>query len=109
KVNRPQMQPTARAINSLADKLRQEQEENAGQIHRQRAPTNPAIVNQTRNHERKKTNRNPVCLLAPEICGDRISPHASRAEECYNAKYGKREHREKKKPVEPKQFSKNRR
>src|SRR5260370_41878762 len=103
------MQPTARAINSLPNKLRQNQEENAGQVHWQCPPANPAIINQTRNHEREKTDRDPVCLLTPEICGNRICSHVSGAIDCYYAKDGKREHRDEKEPIEPKQFSEKRR
>src|SRR5438093_1145439 len=99
------MQPAARPINSLSDKLRQDQKENAGQIHRQRAPANPTIVNQTRDHEREKTNCDPVRLLAPEICRDGISAHISCAVDCHHAKNGKRKHGRQQEPIEPKQFS----
>ena len=103
------MQPAARAINSLSDKLRQNQKENTSEIHRQRAPADPAIVNQTRDHERQKTDCDPVRLLAPEICRNGIAAHVSCAVDCHHAKNGKRKHVHQQEPIEPKQLSKKRR
>jgi hypothetical protein len=103
------MQPAARAINSLSDKLRQNQKENTREIHRQSAPADPAVVNQTRHHECEKTDCDPVRLLPPEICRNGISAHVSRAVDCHHAKNGKRKHVHQQEPIEPKQFSKKRR
>ncbi len=42
----------------------------ARQIHRQRAPADPAIVDQAGDHESDKADRDPVGLLPPELRGD---------------------------------------
>ena len=86
------MQPTARAVNFRADKLRENQKEKAGQIHRQRAPTNPAIVDQTGDHEGEEADRDPVCLLAPEFRRHGIFAHISRAVDCHHSEDREREH-----------------
>src|SRR5438309_9817357 len=98
------MQPAARAINSLSDKLRQNQKENTSEIHRQRASADPAIVNQTRDHERQKTDCDPVRLLASEICRNGIAAHVSCAIDCHHDKNVMRKYVHLHEPIEPMQL-----
>ena len=72
KIDRAEMEPTARPVNLRAHELCQNQKEKAGEIHRQRAPADPAVIDQAGDHEREKTDDDPVGLLAPKIRGDRI-------------------------------------
>ena len=67
KINRPEMEPASSAVNFLAHELGQNQKKDAGQVHRQRTPSDPAVINQARDHESEKSNRDPIGLLAPKI------------------------------------------
>src|SRR5438132_12509728 len=102
------MQPATRAINFSANKLGQDQKHDARQIHRQGAPADPAIINQTRNHECQSAHRDPVCLLSPEICSVGVCPRGSRTVDGHHSKDRKREHGDQQEPVLAKQFSKKR-
>ena len=105
KIDRPQMQPATCPIYLRADELRQDEKHDTRQVHRQRAPADPAVVNQTGRHERKDTDSHPIRLLSPEIRCVRISARGSRAVNCHNPKDGEREHRHQKQPVLTEQFS----
>src|SRR6266540_4036315 len=102
------MQPTARAINLGADKFGQNQKHDARKIHRQGAPADPAIINQTRDHKCQSANCDPVCLLSPEIYSVGICARGSRTVDCHNTKDGKCERGNQQKPILAKQFSKKR-
>ena len=67
KIDRTDMKPTAGAVNFRADEFRQDEEDDAGEIHRERAPSDPAVIDQAGDHEREKADRDPVGLLAPEL------------------------------------------
>ena len=105
KIDRPQVEPTARSVNSGSDKFRHDQKDDAGKIHRQRAPADPAIVNQAGDHKGQETDSDPVRLPSPEISRV-IAVHVSRAVDCHNSKNGKGEHVDQQKPVLAEQFSK---
>jgi hypothetical protein len=105
KIDRPQVEPTARSVNSGSHKFRHDQKDNAGKIHRQRAPADPAIVNQAGDHKGQQTDRDPVRLPSPEISRV-IAVHVSRAVDCHHSKNGQREHVDQQKPVLAEQFSK---
>ena len=83
--------------------LRQNQEDNARQIHRQRAPADPAIIDQARDHEGNKADRHPVGLLAPELGGDRVVAHVSRAVDRDDAEDRQREHVHEQEPIQAEQ------
>src|SRR2546423_11539059 len=103
------MEPTARSVNLSPDKFRQDEKDDATQIQRQGAPSNPAIVNQTGDHEREYTDNDPVRLLSPKVRGVRIATRGSRAVNCYNAENREREHGHEQKPVLAEQLSQKRR
>ena len=88
KIDWSQMQPAARSINFGPDELGQDQKHNAGQVHRQGAPANPPVVDQTGQHEREDTYAHPVCLLPPEVGGIRVAARGRRAVDCHDAKNG---------------------
>ena len=88
------MQPAARPVNFGADKLRQDQKDDARQVHRQRAPADPTVVDQTGHYERKDTDGHPIRLFSPEISCVRISARGSRAVDCDDTKNGQRKHRQ---------------
>src|SRR3954470_8762833 len=67
KINWSQMQPASCPVNFYTDELRQYEKNNTGEIHREGAPADPAVVNQTRQHEREHPYHDPVRLLPPEI------------------------------------------
>src|SRR5207237_10463335 len=67
KINWSQMQPAASSINFYAYELRHDEKDDPGQIHRKGAPADPAVMNQTRQHECENTHGDPVRLLVPEI------------------------------------------
>ena len=92
KIDWSQMQPAARSINFDPHKLRQDQKHNAGQVHRQRAPANPPVVNQTGHHEREDTDGHPVRLFPPEVGGIRVTARGSRAVDCHDAKNSEGQH-----------------
>ena len=102
------MEPAARAVNFLANEFRQNQKAKTGEIHRQRAPADPAVVDQTGDDKGEKSDRDPVRLLTPEFGGHRILPHVSRAIDGDHAEDCKREHDGHQQPVEPENFSEKR-
>ena len=71
-----------------------DQKDDTSQIHGQRAPSDPAVVDQTRHHERKHADSHPIRLLSPEISCVRISARGSRAVDCDDTKNGQRKHRQ---------------
>ena len=85
------MQPAARSINFYAHELRHDEKNNTGQIHRKGAPADPAVVNQTRQHEREDTDGHPVRLLAPEIRCVRVRARGGRAVDRHDAKNSERQ------------------
>ena len=99
------MQPATCPVNFGAYELRQDQKDDAREVHRQRAPADPAVVNQTSRHKRKDTDSYPVRLLAPEIRRVRISARRGCAVNRYNPEGGEREHRHQQKPVLTEQLS----
>src|SRR5438132_4796966 len=99
------MEPTASSIDFLTVKFCQDQKEKTSQVHRQRAPANPVVVNQAREHEREKADHHPVCLLAPKFRRHRIFTHISRAVDGDDAKNGERKHVGEKKPIECKELA----
>src|SRR5947209_5839748 len=99
------MQPATRPINFGSDKLGQDQKDNAREVHRQRAPTDPTVMNQTGHHERKDTDGHPIRLLSPEIGCVRVTAAGSRAIDRYDSKDSEREHGHEQKPVLAKQLS----
>src|SRR6266478_1574461 len=109
KIDWPQMQPATRPINFGSDKLREDQKDDTGQIHGQRAPSDPAVMDQTRHHECKHTDSHPIRLLSPEVSCVRIGTTGSRAVDGYDPKNGEREHRRQQKPILAEQFSQKRR
>src|SRR5205823_13945764 len=68
----------------------------------------PVIIDQAREHERKKADGDPVGLLPPKIRRDRVFAHVGSAVDGDDAEDGQRQHENKKQPVEPEQFSKKR-
>src|SRR5437879_13905014 len=62
------MEPAARAVDFLADELGQNQKDDAERVQRQRAPSDPAVINQAREHESEKSAQDPVRLLARKLC-----------------------------------------
>ncbi len=72
------MQPAARSINFYAYELRHDEKNNTGQIHRKGAPADPAVMNQTRQHECENTHDDPVRLLVPEIRRVRVRARGGR-------------------------------
>ena len=74
-IDRPEMEPAARAVDLRADEFGQDQEEKPGQIHRQRAPPDPAIVDQARDHEGEQTRPRPS---SPVFARIRRRPASSR-------------------------------
>src|SRR5207249_3326892 len=73
------------------------------------APTDPAVVNQTGQHERKYADSDPIRLFSPEVCRVWIAARGRRAVDCYDAKNREREHRSQQKPVLAEQLSQKRR
>src|SRR5437868_9906564 len=102
------MEPAARAVNFLSHELGEDEKENAGEIHRQRAPPNPPVINQTRQHEGEKPHDYPVSLLPPEIGSHRIFAHIGRAVDGDDAEYSERQHNNQEQPVEAEQLSEKR-
>ena len=98
------MQPATRPVNFGANKLRQDEKHYARQIHRQRAPADPAVVNQTGHHKRKDADSYPIRLLSPEIRCVRIGARGSSAVDRYHPKNGEGEHGHEQKPVLPEQL-----
>src|SRR5438093_13671645 len=86
-----------------------EQEDDTVQIHRQRAPPDPAVMDQTCHHKREHTDSHPIRLLSPEIRCVCIAATRSRAVDCYDTKNGEREHRHQQKPVLTEELSQKRR
>src|SRR5947207_15130701 len=70
KINWSQMQPAASSINFYAYELRHDEKDDPGQIHRKCAPADPAVINQTCQHELENTLEYPVSLHDPEIHRD---------------------------------------
>src|SRR5207249_7039176 len=66
-VYRTEMEPAARAIYFLADEFRQDQKSEAGEVHWQRAPADPAVIDQTGDDKSEKSDHDPVGLFAPEF------------------------------------------
>src|SRR5215216_5142635 len=98
------MQPTARSVNLGTDKFRQDQKDDASQIQRQRPPADPAVVNQTGDHEREYTDNDPVRLLSPKVRGVRVTTGGSRAVNRYHPENGERERGYEQQPVLAKQL-----
>src|ERR1700730_49836 len=109
KVNRPEVKPTARAINFLPHEFGEDQKEQASQIHRPRVSTNPAIIDQAGAHEGAETDRYPVGLLAPKIRRHRILAHVGGAVDGDHPEDGQGEHDNEQKPIKAEQFSQKRR
>ena len=105
KVDRPEMQPTPGAVNLRADKLRQNQEDQAGEVHRERTPFYPAIVDQAHDHEGTEADHDPVGLLAPKLLRGRVLSHVGRAVDRDHAEDGEREHVHHENPILAEQFS----
>src|SRR5205807_2693117 len=76
-----------------------------GEIHRQRTPPDPAVVNQTHDNEGEKSNDDPVRLLTPKLGGKRILPHIGRAIDRDYAKGGEGKHDGHEQPVKPENLS----
>jgi hypothetical protein len=100
------MQPTARAINLRTDKPGQNQEEDTSQVHRQRAPFDPAIIHQACDHEGEKADRDPARLFAPEFRRDGVLAHVSGTVDRNYTENSEREHGGAEEPVKAQQFSK---
>jgi hypothetical protein len=86
------MQPAARSINFDPHKLGHDQEHNASQVHRQGAPTNPTVVDQTGQHEREHTDAHPVRLFSPKVGGIGVAARGRSAVDCHDAKNGEGQH-----------------
>ena len=99
KIDWPEMEPAARTVNFLPHEFGENQKKDAGQVHRQRPPSNPAVINQAREHESEKADHNPIDLLAPKIGGDRIFAHVGRAVDGDDAEDRERQHDNKQKPI----------
>src|SRR5215471_8572395 len=108
-IDRANMEPAARTVNLGAHDLCQDEANDAEKIERQRAPTDPVVIHQTANHERKKPDQHPLRLFPPKIRRHRIFAHVSRAVDRDNAENGEREHDDQEQPVEAEQLSKKRR
>ena len=106
KINRSEVKPTAGAVDLRADESRQNQKEKSGQIHRQRAPFDPAIVDQTDDHEGEKADGDPIGLFSPEFRRHRILSHVGGTVDGDHAEDGQREHVNDEQPVLAEQFSK---
>lgn len=102
------MEPAAGAVNFLAHEFRQDEKAEAGEIHRQRAPADPAVIDQAGDDEGKKADDDPVGLLAPELGGERILTHESGAVDGDDAENGEREHDREQHPVEAENFAEKR-
>ena len=79
------MEPAARAVNFLAHEFGQDQEAQSCQIHRERAPSNPFIIDETGGDEGEKAHHDPVSLLSPKFGRDRILAHVSGTINCDDA------------------------
>ena len=66
-------------------------------------------MNQTRHHECKDADSDPIRLLSPEIRCVRVGARGSRAVDGYDTKNRERERRHQQKPVLADQFSQKRR
>jgi hypothetical protein len=105
KIDRSDMQPTARPVNFRADEFRQDEEDDSREIHRERAPTDPSIIDQAGDHEREKPDGDPVGLLAPKFLRDGVLPHVGGTVNSDDAEDAEREHRQEQHPVQAEQFS----
>ena len=74
-------------------------------IHRERAPFDPAIIDQARDHEGDEADADPVRLLAPKLRRERIVAHVGRAVNGDDAEDRKREHVGEQEPIEAEQLS----
>ena len=99
------MKPAARSVDFSSHELGQDQKNDAGQIHRQCAPPDPAVIDKAHDHEGKEADQHPIRLFAPEIRRDRVLAHVGRTVDRDHAENRECEHVEQQKPVEPKQLA----
>src|ERR1700730_11333317 len=108
KVDSSNAQPTACAINFMTHESGQNQKTESGEIHWQRAPAHPAVIDQTGDDKGEKSDHDPVRLFVPKFRSDWIFPHVSRAVDGDYAKDREREHDRHQQPIEPENFSEKR-
>ncbi len=57
-----------------------------------RAPADPAVIDQARDHEREEADRHPIRLFSPELRGHGSCAHVGRAVDGDDAEDGQRKH-----------------
>src|SRR5215212_2575124 len=100
------MQPTARAVNLWADEARQDEENQTRDIHRERTPADPAVIDQAGDDEGPQTDRDPVRLLAPELGREGIPTQVGGAVDREDPKDGERRQVGGGEPVKAQEFAK---
>src|SRR5436853_1128207 len=99
KVERTNMEPAARTIDFGAHDFREDKKEDAQNVHRKSAPTDPVVVDQAGDHESEESDGYPLGLFPPEFSRNWIFAHVGRAVDRDDAKNRERQHDDEQQPI----------
>src|SRR5262249_11890767 len=109
KIQRADVEPAPSAVHFCPHDFRQNETDDTEQVHRERTPPDPVVVDQAGDHEGKETDYDPLRLFTPEFRRHRIFAHIGLAVDGYNTENVERKHDDKQQPIEAEQLSKERR